>query len=142
MKKNKTIIFGLLVLFCLPIGFYLYVYSSAKNSTDCSQFVIDSYELYSGIDIPKTKGVVNCYYDDESKVRTSIYDLDQEVKLDKFKLVPTQDAIGELKGRHRFAQEEMPKTKSLYFATGSKKGASWTYIYDHASKRLWAELIG
>ena len=56
------------------------MFYQAKNADDFQSFVIDSYEDYLGIDIPKIE-VINCYYDEDKGLRTSIYLLKETLKL-------------------------------------------------------------
>ncbi|WP_339793901.1 hypothetical protein [uncultured Imperialibacter sp.] len=139
MKKKWKIV-GLTALAVLlsPI---LLLYLSVYNSRDCSQFVIDSYELHSGIDIPKVT-FVNCYYDESTGTRISVYKLTSAINLQEFKQVTSRDNISRLlQGETLLPTYDKPPTASLYVASGEKWGAKWTYLVDAQSKKLWAELV-
>ena len=62
---------GVLAFSIAVVGFYTWAFYQAKNADDCQSFVIHSYEVHSGIDIPNIE-VINCYYHEYKGVRTSI----------------------------------------------------------------------
>ena len=128
-----------LVLFSL-IGFSSFLVVSFVKSVDCSQMVIDTYEVHAGINIPNAS-FVNCYYSEDFNLRVSVYDLEEEMDLSQFS--PTLDQpIGELiKGYSMLNSVEIPSTSNaLFYASGQKWGRDWTFLYDKKSDRLWAEL--
>lgn len=75
MSKGKIIISILVLIITLPI---LFIYLSFTNSVDCSQLVIDTYEVHSNINIPEV-AFINCYYDEQLNTRISVYELKGEM---------------------------------------------------------------
>lgn len=69
--KNKKIIF-LAVASIAIFLFVLFILLSFKNSKNCNQLVIDTYEIVSGIDIPK-QTTAECFYVEEERIRLGIY---------------------------------------------------------------------
>jgi len=116
----------------------LFVYMIA-NSKDCGSFVIDSYEIHSGIDIPKVQPV-NCYFDPASKVRVSVFRLKGRINLQKFNKVDSTKFGDALQASFMLPEEERPVGSSLYVLSGEKWGSTWTYLLDSRSNKLWAEL--
>jgi len=116
----------------------LFVYTIA-NSKDCGSFVIDSYEIHSGIDIPKVQPV-NCYFDPASNVRVSVFRLKGRINLQKFNQVDSTKLGDALQSSFMLPDEERPAGSSLYVMSGERWGATWTYLLDRRSNKLWAEL--
>lgn len=135
MKKRIFIPVILLSLIGLPM---LFIYMSITNSTDCSQLVIDTYELHSKIDIPRVE-FVNCYYNQDLDTRISVYELCDKMDLKQFEKVEStsQDL---LVGIILLGDEEKPKRSNVYRALGKRWGVKWTYVIDPVENRLWAEL--
>lgn len=121
-------------LFLLFAALYTFAYYEAKNATECNAYVIDSHELHSGIDIPKVD-VINCYYDKQKGVRTTVYLLQEPMQTSLF--VKNNTPI--LKGKNLLQENEKPQDK-LLSAEGERWGRKWTYIIEPSSNRLWAEL--
>lgn len=136
MKKNRIITLIVLLAIGIP-GFF--VYSTFTNSKGCGQLVIDTYEFHSGIDIPNVQSV-NCYYDEKSQTRISVYNLLASMDLSRFETSANSTNIEYLNGMGLLDETERPKSKKIYRATGEKKGTKWTYIVDKKANRLWAEL--
>lgn len=136
MKKKKIIWTITLLVLGIPI---LLIYLTFSNSTDCSQLVIDTYELHSGINIPEVD-FVNCYYDENSNTRISVYDLNSNIDLSKFEFSSFTSLTEFLQGMDLLADLERPKRTDLYLASGEKWGTRWTYVVDQKSRRLWAQL--
>ena len=128
-----------LVIFLL-IGFSSFVVLSFVKSVDCSQMVIDTYELHADINIPDVS-FVNCYYNEDLNLRVSVYDLEEALDLSRFSPV-TNQSIGEMiQGSTLLNAAEVPSANdALLYATGQKWGRDWTYLFDGQSNRLWAEL--
>ena len=123
------------VLVITPV---ILIYLTFSNSVDCSQMVIDTYELHSRIDIPKVH-YVNCYYDEQSQTRISVYDLQGAIDMNGFeKIEASSEAL--LKGMRLLSSEERPGKNELYLASGERWGTKWTYALDRETNRLWAEL--
>jgi len=134
-KKIITWLIGLFII-GTPI---LFIYLSFSNSIDCSQLVIDTYEIHSGINIPKVE-FVNCYYDECSRTRISVYELNAQIDLSKFELFERPSQAEYLQGVLLLAEAERPNGSYLYVASGEKWDTKWTYVVDKEAQRLWAEL--
>ncbi len=121
-------------------GFSSFVVLSFVKSVDCSQMVIDTYELHAGINIPEVS-FVNCYYSEDLNLRVSVYDLQEEMDLSQFSPTLNQ-SMGELiQGYSLLSSVEIPsESNALFYASGHKWGRDWTYVYDKKSARFWAEL--
>lgn len=111
------------------------------NSKDCTQLVIDTYEIHSGIDIPKAESI-NCYFDGKKNVRLSIYSMKGLVYLDryiqKYKFEPI--VLKALSFPVALSENEKPKGEKLYAVSGTKWGNAWRYVLEKESNRLWVEI--
>ncbi len=134
--NKKTVIWA---LFLLGIPFLL-MYQTFAESKDCDQLVIDTYEIYSDIDIPDVD-FVNCYYHKELDIRISVYDLHDLIDISSFELLTNAAPVELLKGGHLLTDAERPSGANLYLASGEKWGRKWTYVVDATSRRLWAEVV-
>ncbi len=137
MKRKNIIRAGALLFIATPI---IFIYLTFSNSTDCSQLVIDTYELHSGINIPEVD-FVNCYYDELSNTRISAYKLNSSIDLSSFEPIVLSSQSNILNGMDLLEKTERPNTAQLYKASGEKWGTKWTYIVDQEAQKLWAELI-
>ena len=135
-KRTKMIWLTVILVIGTPITF---IYLSITNSVDCSQMVIDTYEIHSNIDIPSVS-FINCYYDEGSDTRISVYDLNSAISMRKFKRLDLSKNSDFLAGSFLLSKQELPKSTDLYIATGEKRGTKWTYLLDKNTQRLWAEL--
>lgn len=134
---TKKGIFLSLILLSV-VGIPTFIGLSFINSKDCSQLVIDTYELHSKINIPKVN-FVNCHYDEALKIRISIYDLEEQMDLNAFKPVDPSTETS-IYGAQLLNDHESIKGDQIYIASGERWGTKWTYVFDQVSKRLWAEL--
>ena len=125
---------GVAAFLLASVAFYSWAFYQAKNADDCDSFVIDSYEVHSGIDIPNVE-VINCYYDEEKRVRTSIYLLKEPMKTDNF---VTIDSF-KLAGNELLNLEEKPNNE-LLLTQGKLWNRKWTYLLEPKSSRLWVEI--
>ena len=136
MKKKNIIWTIALLVLAAPI---FLIYLTFSNSTDCSQLVIDTYEIHSGINIPEVT-LVNCHYDENSKTRIAVYELDSYIDLSKFEFSQFTSETELLHGLSLLDETERPSRKLMYLASGEKWGTKWTYLVDNDARRLWAEL--
>jgi len=136
--KKKIITISLLVILVAP---FIFIGLSIINSKDCTQLVIDTSEIHSGIDIPKVESI-NCYFDDERNVRLSIYSFKSVVFLDKYlyenKFEPVN--LKELGLQIALSEQEKPKENKLYAISGTTWGNEWRYIVEKETNRLWVEI--
>lgn len=124
-----------LAFILLLIGFYTWAFFQAKNTQNCDSFVIDSYEVHSRINIPEIE-VINCYYNSNKDIRTSVYLLKEAINTELFSKA---DSSFTLLGNSLLTDEEKP-TEELLIAQGSRWGRNWTYLLEPNSGRLWVEL--
>lgn len=129
--------FALIVVLGLVSTSVFVLFMAFKNSNDCDQLVIDTYELHSDINIPDVQ-YVNCYFNKELDTRISVYDVEGAIDLKKFELVEADEA--KLRGINMLGEGERPHNEQIYIASGKRFGTEWTYVYDSDTKRLWAEL--
>ena len=111
------------------------------NSEGCSQLVIDTNELHSGIDLPEVD-FINCYFDEARKTRISVYRLKLnqfylKEYVSKFTLVDpaTFSGITQLKIR------EQPTTSTMYQKSGVTWGDKWKYVVEPETGILWVEIV-
>ncbi|MFT7032871.1 MAG: hypothetical protein ACJA2S_001372 [Cyclobacteriaceae bacterium] len=140
MKHKKKMLWGIRIL--IVSSPFLFVYQTFVESKGCNQLVIDTFEVYSGINIPKVNSV-NCYYGENLETRISIYDVPipgrmSFVKFDFEELSMASDYFRESLGL--LAENERPNSNRLLLASGEKWGRKWTYLFDPNSDRLWASL--
>lgn len=125
----------------IVIGIFVFLGLTLANSRGCRQLVIDTSEIYSGIDIPRVTAI-NCYYDAREKVRTSIY----KIRLNDFHVEEYLTRHGFKPAGHnasRFAgiqPDEQPGEDNLYLVSGDRWGARWRYLVEKDTKRLWVEI--
>ena len=139
MKNGKLLKrIGIAIVLTFP---FVFIYFSFANSKDCSQLVIDTYEIHSGINIPKVD-FINCHYDEDQNVRISVYTLrnESEISLSSFTTTDLVPGINALSGSSLLEFAERPVSQNLHIASGEKWGRTWTYIYEAETRRLWAEL--
>ncbi len=141
MKRILSTVFAILfssaLIFVVP-AFYLFVSYAAENSQDCSQFVIDSYEVHSGVDIPKVNAI-NCYYDMRNKVRLSVYLLDTQIDtyLQRHKFVRNPARLDQLINMYALLDEsELPVSAQLY----TINGGTWKYVVERETGKMWVEM--
>jgi hypothetical protein len=139
MNTKFAIILGTIIL--IVGGLFIFLALTIVNSKGCSQIVIDTNELHSGIDIPEVD-FINCYFDEQKKIRVSIYklkfnDFYLKTYTSKFKLIEqsTFSGITELE------ISEQPTSNKLYERTGTKWGDKWKYVVEPETGRLWVEII-
>ena len=138
--KNKIIIIA--GVFTLIVGIMLlFIRATITSSQGCSQIVIDTNELHSGIDIPDVD-FINCYFDEKNKIRVSIYNLKLDdaqlaTYINKFELIDqtTFSGITELDIM------EQPETNKLCKISGTQWGNKWKYIVEPSTRILWVEII-
>jgi|GEM_PF-1751926 len=140
IAKNISLILVLL----LPVWIASFFLSSFINSKGCNQFVIDSYEIRSGIDIPKVD-FFSCYYNEEKDVRLSVWKLKGDVdgylrKHHSHSHAFTPIGIDDLRFDLPLAQSEKPASKQLYISKGSRWGNTWQYVVEKESGKLWIEM--
>src|SRR5690554_734656 len=139
MNRKGIIILGTIIL--ILGGLLTFSGLTVVNSKGCSQIVIDTNELHSGIDIPDVD-FINCYFDERRKIRFSIY----KVKLNEFYLnnYPSRFKLIDqttFPGITKLEISEQPTSDKLYEATGTKWGNNWKYVVEPETGRLWVEII-
>ena len=108
---------------------------------------IDNYEMLTTIDIPAITDA-NCYYDKENQLKYSIFqidrgqtDMENYIKDNHF----TQTEKGQIPGLQsafRFNDPEtpLPNEELLYVKKGSNNKASWYFILEKETARLWVKI--
>jgi hypothetical protein len=138
---NKKVAIILVTIILIVGGIFTFLGMTIVNSKGCGQIVIDTNELHSGIDIPDVD-FINCYYDEQKKIRVSVYKLHlNEFYLkeftSKFKLIDQSD----LSRITQIEISEKPKTNKLYEIAGTKWGDKWKYVVEPQTGILWVEII-
>lgn len=142
--KKKTFIIIAAAIPVLILLVLLFFFFTIKKSKGCNQFVIDTYELASGIDIPKQINS-QCYYDEDEQIRAGIYsirDIDNfvisngfsEIEYDETNMLWSADFLLE-----KNVIVPIP-TNTLYYITGNKKGNLWQCILDGNTGKMWFEI--
>lgn len=133
----------LIVMFIIVSGIISFIVNSFNSSKDCSQIVIDTNEVHSGIDIPKVESI-NCYFDQQARIRVSVYklklsDLDLNKYISKygFKLV-NSNLLFDPRG---LKISEQPSAFRLYQVAGIQSDNKWKYTIEVETKTLWVEII-
>ena len=139
MNRKTAIILAIVPL--VVGGPIIFLTLSIVNSKGCSQLVIDTNELHSGIDIPAVD-FVNCYFDKAKKTRLSIYKLKLNAfhlsnYTTKFKLIDQTT----FSGITQLEITEQPTTNTLYERSGIKWGNQWKYVVEPQTGMLWVEII-
>tara|TARA_B110000467_G_C18104731_1_gene359128 strand:- start:226 stop:642 length:417 start_codon:yes stop_codon:yes gene_type:complete len=136
MKKViLSFLVSALAFILLLIGFYTWTFFQAKKTQDCDSFVIDSYEVHSGINILEIE-TINCYYDSENEIRTAIYFLKKPLNTENFSKADTSFTLL----RNSLLTVEEKPTEELLIAQGNRWGRNWTYVLEPKSSRLWVEI--
>ncbi|KAA3631168.1 MAG: hypothetical protein DWQ02_16725 [Bacteroidetes bacterium] len=144
-KKFPFVLVGLIVGSLLVVSFSMMTF---RNSKDCSQLVIDTYEMASGIDIPKLLDA-DCHYLEEERIRVGIYVIDTEaVNLQQYiesnELSPfSQEETPEMwsSGFLEDLQELLPRQEStLFHAHGNNHRSRWQCVLEKETGRLWFEI--
>ncbi|MFK7947682.1 MAG: hypothetical protein AB8G11_08835 [Saprospiraceae bacterium] len=116
---------------------------------DC-EFTIDSYEVLTGMDIPKTTRV-DCEYDSERKIKITVFELEMAnfnieeyaAKYD-FQLVATDYEV-DFEGMDLLFGDdtEFPPNKQLYIRKGrnKKNGKNYQYLLDIETGKMWGEIV-
>lgn len=139
MKTKVAITLGV-ILFGIG-GLFTFFGLTIGHSTGCSQFVIDTNELHSGIDIPDVD-FVNCYFDEQERIRVSIYKLElNDYYLSVYPHKFTSLDLATFPGITELEISEQPTTNGLYGASGIKWGNEWKYVVEPETGMLWVEVI-
>lgn len=116
MKKEHRVWAITALAIAAPIAF---IYLTMSNSIDCNQFVIDGYELHSGINIPEV-AFINCYHDEAVNTRISVYQLIGAIDMSEFTL--TEMTPDRLNGLFLLDETERPNETQVYLASGERWG--------------------
>lgn len=144
-KKFPFVLVGLIIGSLLVVSFSMMTF---RNSKDCSQLVIDTYELASGINIPKLQEA-DCHYLKDERIRVGIYVIDTEaVNLQEYiesNDLDLFDQSQELKlwsaGYLQDAPDLLsPEEGALFFAQGSNHRSRWQCVLEKETGRLWFEI--
>jgi len=143
MKRKVfiTLITSIVVLTVLVI---LFIYFTIKNSKDCDQLVIDTYEFYSGIDIPKQANA-QCYYDPNEQIRVGVYSIKNSndfISSNELKKIDNQEtkilwSIDLLLENNAAVPNS---TTDLYRVIGKNKKNKWQCLVDKNTGKMWFEI--
>lgn len=135
----KNVSFIIIVL--IPIWIASFFLLSFIKSKGCNQFVIDSYEIRSGIDIPGVD-FFNCYYNEEQNVRLSVWQLKGDassyLRTHGRKFIPIH--LDDLRFDLPLVESEKPEGEQLYISAGSRWGNTWQYVIEKESGKMWIEM--
>lgn len=144
MKNNLLILLVLGFIALLLIGLPSLLMQGIKKAKDCDQFVIDSYEVLTGIDIPKQTGS-QCFYKEDERLRLGVYRVRtpqdfiashpfQALDTDLTKPLWSHDFLGD-------GQAPLPKVENaLYQVQGEKAGNTWQCIVEKHTGNMWFEV--
>lgn len=146
MKRSLLFIFLSLASVLIVIaGTAILSFRSAK---DCDVFVIDTYEVASGVDIPKLVDY-DCHYLEEEALRIGIYTIDTTItKLDnyipKFSFSPVSEDREFLLWTADYLQrnevEQPIVSMDLYTTSGVNETNRWQCFLDKNTGKLWFEI--
>lgn len=142
MKKTKLIVISIISTIILVL--VLLSFLTIKKSKSCDQFVIDTYELISGINIPKQTNS-KCFYDEKDHIRVGIYTIrnsDDFINQYEFEKVNKDNA------KHLWSQNLLiennaiipDSTSDLFQRHGGDSGDKWQCIVDMNSGKMWFEV--
>ena len=108
---------------------------------------IDNYEMLTTIDIPAITDA-NCYYDKENQQKYSIFQIDRgETNMDDYiqenNFTQTEKGqLPDLMNAFHFSDPEtpLPNEELLYVKKGSNNKASWYFILEKETARLWVKI--
>lgn len=143
MKKKTSIILTISFISLITLVI-LFFYLSINNSKDCSQLVIDTYELASGIDIPKQTNS-QCYYNENEQIRVGIYSVSN---IDDFIFTNGLERIDYKENIILWSTDFLLEnnaitpinTNNLFLVTGEKKGNKWQCLLDKNTGKMWFEI--
>lgn len=147
MKKKTSIIIGLTVISIILLVVILFIFS-IQNSKDCDQFVIDTYEIASGIDIPKLTDA-DCLFDDKVNTRIGIYTIDKQstnlenyIKKNGFSKIDIENKNTLWSIAFLIKNDvSLPDSSGiLYQLSGERKSDKWQCILDTKSGKMWFEI--
>ncbi len=141
-KGIKNLLATGLVLVLAGSLFFGWAWSEARQAQGCDRFVIDSYEVHIGVDIPAVSSW-NCHLDGEGR-RIAVYTLDTDLDhyIRKARLRPTMEPLKQLLFAFSLLNlDEQEGSSQLYSTSGvSGTGMPWNMVLDKATGRLWVEI--
>lgn len=144
--KKKALIITSISISIIVIFVFLFVYFTIRNSKDCSQLVIDTYELASGIDIPKQTNS-ECYYDENDHIRVGIYSINNiEISnfINKYRLVKIDFNTKNILWSYNYLLKNnavLPDSSgNLFRVTGDNKRNKWQCLIDINTGKMWFEI--
>lgn len=144
MKNKRTLFISILAITLLFIGFSSFLTLSIKNATSCDEFVIDNYEMISGIDIPKQTHS-QCFYHEKKRLRIGMYSISspdefieahglQKLATDRDMPLWSQDFL-------RNKKVPLPEpSQSLFQVQGESEGNVWQCMVEKPSGNMWFEV--
>jgi len=142
--KTKTSI----VISCFSIGIVLVgvlSFFTIKNSKNCDQFVVDTNEIISGINIPK-QAQKQCFYDRKQRTRVGVYTIkNTEGFITKYGFKELElNNHGRVLWSHNFLLNknvDLPASANHIFCKqGVDKGDEWQCLVDAKTGTMWFEI--
>lgn len=142
LKTLKVVLAGTCLLVLIAVMFYSWAWSEARHARGCDRFVIDSYELRTGVNIPELTSW-NCHRDQSGR-RISVYTLDTDLEdyIRKAGFLKTSQALDQLLFSFDLLEpDEQVWSYDLYTVSGlSGNGEPWRMVLDRVHARLWVEI--
>ena len=133
------------VVLVVVVVFFL----STTRNEGCEQYVIDSYESISGIDIPQVLES-HCFYNEEANIRTGVYVIDNStIKIDSYisnhELIPVEPQDEKVLWNYDMlvnnAANVPEPNKTLYALNGQSDDSQWQCFVDRTTGTMWFEMI-
>jgi len=138
MKPSlKLFLFGILSLLLMVGGCFGLMFQDIRNPKGCKAFVIDSYEVHSGINIPRVEGI-DCVHDAELGMRMATYKTLESMTSPKFRALHEGESQLLESQFPLLTSDPLPAHRPLKVATGRKWQRDWAYVWDEKGEKLWA----
>lgn len=121
------------------------------TACDNCDYTIDSYEVLTGIDIPKLVRI-NCEYDSERQIKMTVFelemenfDMDEYLKKYDFHPVDANYQVDFLGTDLLITNDSIfPPNEQLYIRKGrnTKRKKNYQYLIDIKTGKMWGEIDG
>lgn len=142
LNTIRVILTGGFILVLITGLFYGWAWSEAREAKGCDRFVIDSYEVRTGVNIPEITAW-NCHRDQNGR-RVSVYTLNTDLEdyIQKSGLYKTDQSLDQLLFAFDLLEpDEQVWSSELYTVSGlSGNGEPWRLVLDKVHARLWVEI--
>jgi hypothetical protein len=125
-------------------GIYLLLMHNVRKSKDCERFVIDSYEVASGINIPKQNGS-ECYYFEDLNTRISIFQIPNTTNFINRYQFKSGDFKGEIElwsevGNAKALLSSFSIQDSIHKFCGEHSNSQWQCFLNQKTGKLLFEI--